>query len=225
MGFSRSKCKSATKRYRATLKQINRLNIEAPEACKRLKDVAPSKYKDCMDSLAKNKKLAADSRKVIRLQMQRSCKRSVSARVAGTKYAPEFSAESLLNLPLNEMLSYLEEEQDMGTRIAINISQRARRNGARLFHKKAFHCGRGMRDWSEKTQLRKDRCLERARWRALVKAKQMLEKGIQRCKAVKAASKVTCRNYINNDIQKLDKEITFSRDKARQIERELKGGR
>ena len=223
MSFDRSKCKSATKNYRTILKHINRLNIEAPEACKRLKDVSPSKYRDCMDSLSMTKQRAAGSRKRVRLQMQRYCKRSVPARIAGTKYAPEFSTEAFLELPLNEMLSYLEEEQDMGTRIGANVSRAARTNGMRLYTKKSFHCGRGIRDWSERSQLRKDRCLERARWKALLRARQILEKGLIRCKAVRGESKATCRNYIKNDIQKLTREITFSKDKARQIEKELKG--
>ena len=225
MGFSRSKCKSSTENYRKILKHINRLNIEAPKACQRLKDISPKKYKDCMDSLAQTKQSIAGTRKRIRLQMQKYCKRSIPARIAGTKFAPEHATESaLLNLPLNEMLSFLEEEQDMGVRVATTISQAARRNGKRVFSKKAFRCGRGIRDWSEKTQLRKDACLERARWRALLKAKQILEKGHARCKAVRSESKRTCRNYIKNEIQKLNREISFSKDKAKQIERELKGG-
>ena len=225
MGFSSSKCKNATKRYRSVLTHINQLNIDAPEACRRLKEAVPKKYKDCMASLAQSKKSAQANRKVVRLQMQRHCKRSVAARLSGTKFAPaHFTEDSLLGIPINEMLLLL-EEYDFPTRIAVSISQKARNNGKQVYNSKSYSCGKGFRSWSERTQLRKDACLERARWKALIKAKDVLEKGIRRCKVMKSMEeKNKCREIVRNDIAKLNKEINFSKEKAKQIEKELKGG-
>ena len=95
----RSKCKDYTKRYRAILQQILRLQYDAPEACQRLRDVAPEKYKSCMDSLKATKKAVHQSRLNTRLQMQKYCKRSIAAQVAGTKEAPEDFSESSPILP------------------------------------------------------------------------------------------------------------------------------
>lgn len=95
----RSKCKEYTKKYRAILQQILRLQHDAPESCQRLRDVAPEKYKDCMDSLKATKQAVHQSRMNIRLQMQKYCKRSVAAQVAGTKEAPEGFEESVRHIP------------------------------------------------------------------------------------------------------------------------------
>lgn len=100
----RSKCKDMTKRYREILQQLLRLEHDAPEACNRLKDVAPHKYKDCMDSLKATKKSVHESRMNIRLQMQKYCKRSMAAQVTGSKYAPEGYEEGVRIISIFEAL-------------------------------------------------------------------------------------------------------------------------
>ncbi|MHA1817451.1 MAG: hypothetical protein ACTSX1_15725 [Candidatus Heimdallarchaeaceae archaeon] len=101
---NRSKCKDMTKRYRTILQQLLRLEHDAPEACNRLKDVAPHKYQDCMDSLKATKKAVRASRMTVRLQMQKYCKRSMAAQVAGTKHAPEGHEEGIRIIPISESL-------------------------------------------------------------------------------------------------------------------------
>jgi len=100
----RSKCKDMTKRYRTILQQLLRLDHDAPEACNRLKDVAPQKYKGCMDSLKATKKSVRASRMAVRLQMQKYCKRSMAAQVAGTKHAPKHTEEGIRIIPMSEAL-------------------------------------------------------------------------------------------------------------------------
>jgi hypothetical protein len=101
---ARSKCKDMTKRYRTILQQLLRLDHDAPEACNRLKDVAPHKYQDCLDSLEATKKTVRASRMTVRLQMQKYCKRSMAAQVAGTKHAPEHTEEGIRIIPISESL-------------------------------------------------------------------------------------------------------------------------
>jgi hypothetical protein len=90
------KCRKATRMYRARLAQAQRLQIDAKVACEKLKNnplASPGGYKKCMDSLRLKVSNAKGRAKSERLRMQKYCKKSVSAQLAGTKHAPEVSPE------------------------------------------------------------------------------------------------------------------------------------
>ena len=91
-----NKCRKATIRYRQRLAQVQRLEIDAKVACERLKGnplASASGYKDCMDSLKSRQASWKGQAKNERLRMQKYCKKSVSAQLAGTKNAPEVSPD------------------------------------------------------------------------------------------------------------------------------------
>ena len=91
-----SKCRKATVRYRQRLAQIQRLNIDAKVACERLKNnplASPGGYKNCMASLKSRQSTWKGRARMERLRMQKYCKKSVSAQLAGTKHAPEVSPD------------------------------------------------------------------------------------------------------------------------------------
>ena len=91
-----SKCRKATELYRTRLAQMQRLSIDARMACEKLKNnplASRSGYKECMDSLKLRAGAAKGRAKNERLRMQKYCKKSVGAQLAGTKDAPEISSE------------------------------------------------------------------------------------------------------------------------------------
>ena len=93
-----SKCSNATKRYRARLSQLQRLQIDAKVACDKLKNnplASPGGYKNCMDALRLRVASAKGRAKNERLRIQKYCKKSVGAELAGTKNAPEVSPEDI----------------------------------------------------------------------------------------------------------------------------------
>ncbi len=90
------KCRKATVRYRQRLAQLQRLSIDAQVACDRLKNnplASAGGYKSCMASLKLRKASWKGQARNERLKMQKYCKKSVSAQLAGTKHAPEVSPE------------------------------------------------------------------------------------------------------------------------------------
>lgn len=90
------KCRRATKRYRQRLSQLQRLSIDAKVACERLQGnplASPEGYKKCMASLKLRKASWKGQARNERLRMQKYCKKSVSAQLAGTKHAPEISPD------------------------------------------------------------------------------------------------------------------------------------
>ena len=90
------KCRQATQRYRHRLAQLQRMRIDAKVACERLKGnplASAGGYKKCMDALKLRKASWKGRAKNERLKMQKHCKKSVSAQLAGTKHAPEVSPE------------------------------------------------------------------------------------------------------------------------------------
>ena len=90
------KCRKATLTYRTRLSQLQRLQIDAKVGCDKLKNnplASPGGYKKCMDSLRLRVASAKGRAKNERLRMQKYCKKSVGAQLAGTKDAPEVSPE------------------------------------------------------------------------------------------------------------------------------------
>jgi len=93
-----SKCSNATKTYRVRLSQLQRLQIDAKVACDKLKNnplASPGGYKNCMDALRLRVAVAKGRAKNERLRIQKYCKKSVGAQLAGTKNAPEVSPEDI----------------------------------------------------------------------------------------------------------------------------------
>lgn len=93
------KCRKATQMYRSRLAQMQRLKIDAKMACEKIKNnplASPGGYKQCMDGLKLRVAVAKGRAKNERLRMQKHCKKSVSAQLAGTKDAPEISPEENL---------------------------------------------------------------------------------------------------------------------------------
>lgn len=91
-----NKCRKATKRYRQRLAQLQRLSIDAKVACERLKGnklASAGGYEKCMASLRSRQNAWKGEARNERLRMQRYCKKSVSAQLAGTKNAPEVSPD------------------------------------------------------------------------------------------------------------------------------------
>ena len=89
-------CRKATKMYRLKLAQLQRLRIDARVACERLKGnplASPDGYKKCMASLKLREASWEGQARNERLRMQKYCKKSVSAQLAGTKHAPEVTPE------------------------------------------------------------------------------------------------------------------------------------
>lgn len=94
--LSGGKCRKATNLYRSRLSQMQRLNIDARMACDKLKNnplASSGGYKQCMDSLKLRIGVAKGRAKNERLRMQKYCKKSVGAQLAGTKDAPEITPE------------------------------------------------------------------------------------------------------------------------------------
>ncbi len=90
------KCRKATQMYRTRLSQLQRLKIDARVACDKLKGnplASPGGYNQCMGSLKLRIASATGRAKNERLRMQKHCKKSVGAQLAGTKNAPEVSPE------------------------------------------------------------------------------------------------------------------------------------
>lgn len=90
------KCRKATQMYRTRLSQLQRLNIDARVSCDKLKNnplASAGGYKQCMDALKLRVAAARGRAKNERLRMQKYCKKSVGAQLAGTKNAPEVSPE------------------------------------------------------------------------------------------------------------------------------------
>lgn len=90
------KCRKATALYRRRLSQMQRLNIDARMSCDKLKNnplASRGGYKQCMDSLKLRIAVAKGRAKNERLRMQKYCKKSVGAQLAGTKDAPEITPE------------------------------------------------------------------------------------------------------------------------------------
>jgi hypothetical protein len=93
------KCRKVTQLYRARLSQMQRLQIDAKVACDKLKNnplASPGGYQKCMSGLKLRIAAAKGRAKNERLRMQKYCKKSVSAQLAGTKNAPEISPEENL---------------------------------------------------------------------------------------------------------------------------------
>lgn len=91
------KCRKATQTYRVRLAQLQRLTIDAESACEKLRDnplASKEGYSNCMKSLKLRKTVARGRAKNERLRIQKYCKKSVAAQLAGTKHAPEVSPES-----------------------------------------------------------------------------------------------------------------------------------
>ena len=90
------KCRKATKDYRARLAQIQRMQIDARMACEKLKNnplASATGYRECMAGVKTRTATWKGSAKNARLRMQRYCKKSVSAQLAGTRNAPEVSPD------------------------------------------------------------------------------------------------------------------------------------
>jgi len=92
------KCQKATHSYRSRLSQMQRLQIDAKVACDKLKNnplASPGGYQKCMSGLKLRIAAAKGRAKNERLRMQKYCKKSVAAQLAGTKDAPEVSPEDI----------------------------------------------------------------------------------------------------------------------------------
>jgi hypothetical protein len=90
------KCRKATVMYRQRLAQLQRLSIDAKIACEKLKGnplASKGGYKECMDALKLKQTAWAGRARSERLKMQKYCKKSVAAQIAGTKHAPEISPD------------------------------------------------------------------------------------------------------------------------------------
>jgi len=90
------KCRKATNDYRARLAQLQRMQIDAKVACDKLKNnplASATGYKECMDGLKLRQASWRGRAQNSRLKMQKHCKKSVSAQLAGTKNAPEVSPD------------------------------------------------------------------------------------------------------------------------------------
>jgi hypothetical protein len=93
-----SKCSSATKTYRVRLSQLQRLKIDAKMACDKLKNnplASAGGYQKCMGALKLRVAAATGRARNERLKIQKYCKKSVGAELAGTKNAPEVSPEEV----------------------------------------------------------------------------------------------------------------------------------